>query len=49
MPFTSLLKPIPNHSVSDGKESAHDVRDTDSIPGSVRYPEEGNGNSLQYY
>ena len=31
-----------------GKESACQVGDTDSIPGSGRFPGEGNGNPLQY-
>ena len=34
---------------SGGKESACDVRDPGSIPGSGRSPGEGNGNPLQYY
>ena len=33
---------------SVGKESARNVGDPDSIPGSGRSPEEGNGNPLQY-
>ena len=33
---------------SDGKESAYNARDPDSIPGSERYPGEGNGNPFQY-
>ena len=33
---------------SDGKESACNARDPVSIPGSGRYPEEGNGTPLQY-
>ena len=33
---------------SDGKESAYNVVDPGSIPGSGRYPGEGNGNPLQY-
>ena len=33
---------------SDGKESACNEGDTDSIPGSGRSPGEGNGNPLQY-
>ena len=49
MLFTSLLKPIPNRSVSDSKESAHNLRDPDSMPWSVRSPGEGNGHTLQYY
>ena len=32
---------------SDGKASACNVRDPDSIPGSGRSPGEGNGNPLQ--
>ena len=33
---------------SDGKESAYDTGDWDSIPGSGRFPGEGNGNLVQY-
>ena len=33
---------------SDGKEFACNTGDLDSIPGSERSPEEGNGNPLQY-
>ena len=33
---------------SDGKESACNVGDPGSILGSGRFPEEGNGNPLQY-
>ena len=33
---------------SDGKESSHNVRDLGSIPGSGRFPGEGNGKPLQY-
>ena len=33
---------------SDGKESACNVGDLSLIPGSGRYPGEGNGNPLQY-
>ena len=33
---------------SDGKESACSAGDLGSIPGSRRFPGEGNGNSLQY-
>ena len=33
---------------SDGKESAHNVRDTGSLPGSGGAPGEGNGYPLQY-
>ena len=33
---------------SDGKESAYNVEDPGSIPGSGRSPEVGNGNPLQY-
>ena len=32
----------------DDKESACNVEDLSSIPGSGRYPGEGNGNPLQY-
>jgi len=31
-----------------GKESACNAGETNLIPGSVRYPGEGNGNPLQY-
>ena len=33
---------------SDGKASAYNSGDLDSIPGSRRSPGEGNGNLLQY-
>ena len=33
---------------SDGKASAYNAGDSGSIPGSGRYPTEGNGNPLQY-
>ena len=33
---------------SDGKASVYNVGDLDSIPGSGRFPGEGNGNLLQY-
>ena len=33
---------------SDSKESAYNVGDLGSIPGSGRSPGEGNGNPLQY-
>ena len=33
---------------SDGRASAYNAVDPDSIPGSVRSPGEGNGNPLQY-
>jgi len=33
---------------SDGRESACNAGDAASIPGLGRYPEAGNGNSLQY-
>ena len=33
---------------SDGEASAYNVGDLGSIPGSGRYPGEGNGNPLQY-
>ena len=32
-----------------GKESACSAEDPGSVPGSGRFPGEGNGNSLQYY
>ena len=34
--------------VSDDKEPAYNAGDLDLIPGSGRYPREGNGNPLQY-
>ena len=34
---------------SDGKEYGCNAGDPGSIPGSGRFPGEGNGNSLQYY
>ena len=34
---------------SDGKASVYNAGDLGSIPGLGRSPEEGNGNSLQYY
>ena len=34
---------------SEGKGSAYNVGDPDSIPGSGRYPGDGNGNPLQYF
>ena len=36
------------HGSSDGKASAYNAGDPGSIPGSGRYPGEGNGNPLQY-
>ena len=33
---------------SDGKESACNAADVGSIPGSERFPGEGNGNPFQY-
>ena len=33
---------------SDGKASAHNTGDPDSMPGSRKSPGEGNGNPLQY-
>ena len=33
---------------SDGKESACNVRDLGSMPGSGKYPGEGHGNPLQF-
>ena len=40
-------KGLPGSSV--GKESACNAGDQCSVPGSVRSPEEGNGNLLQYF
>ena len=40
-----LLKPT---DLSDSKESACNAGDLGSIPGSGRFPGEGNGNPLQY-
>ena len=34
---------------SDGKASAYNAGDPDSIPGCGRSPGEGNGNPLQYF
>ena len=34
---------------SDGKESACNAKDLGSIPGSGRFPGEGNGNPLQLF
>ena len=34
---------------SDGKASVYNAGDPGSIPGSGRFPGEGNGNPLQYY
>ena len=34
---------------SDGKASVYNEGDLGSIPGSGRFPGEGNGNPLQYY
>ena len=34
---------------SDGKASVYSVEDLSLIPGSGRFPGEGNGNPLQYY
>ena len=35
--------------VSDGKQPAYNAGDLGLIPGSGRYPREGNGNPLQHY
>ena len=43
-----LLRLISFPGGSDGKESACNVGDLGSIPGSRRSPGEGNGNPLQY-
>ena len=52
-PFRYDLNQIPyDYTVprcsSDSKESARNLGDLGSIPGSGRYPGEGNGNPLQY-
>ena len=44
--FSSTQLGLPG--VSDGKESAWNAGDPGSIPGSGRFPGEGNDNSLQY-
>ena len=49
--FLILIKGFPTRdfpSDSDGEESAYNVGDLGSIPGSRRSPGEGNGNPLQY-
>ena len=48
--FTELIKFCPHDFPwwLSGKESACNAGDTDLIPGSGRYPGEGNGNPLQY-
>ena len=38
----------PSQRGSDGKASVYDVRDLGSVLGLGRFPEEGNGNPLQY-
>ena len=48
MPFGKFLYLSGFPSGSGGKESAYNVGDPGLIPGSERYPGEGNGNSLQY-
>ena len=45
-PDLTFKKGFPGGSVS--KESACNAGDLGSIPGSVRFPGEGNGNPLQY-
>ena len=42
----NLLRDFPGG--SDGKASVYNVGDLGSIPGSGRFPGEGNGNPLQY-
>ena len=44
--MTSLVAGLPSGSV--GQESACSAGDPGSIPGSGRFPGEGNGNPLQY-
>ena len=46
--FTFTFTFICTSSGSDGKESACNAGDLDPIPGSGRFPGEGNGNPLQY-
>ena len=46
--FKTLLVFTLNHG-SDGKASVYNAGDLSSIPGSGRFPGEGNGNPLQYY
>ena len=46
--WTSLLKVHRAFSASEGKESACNAGDLGSTPGVGRFPEEGNGNPLQY-
>ena len=46
--FKNFLIPFLFPGGSDCKASAYDVGDLGSIPGSGRYPGEGNGNPLQY-
>ena len=50
MDYQTPIKPLPwgFPGGSDSKESACNAGDWDSIPGSGRSPEEGNGNPLQY-
>ena len=49
MTFDSILKVILGFpGGSEGKASAYNERDPDSIPGWGRSPGEGNGNPLQY-
>ena len=44
---SALLSLVPGG--SDGKASVYNAGDPGSIPGSGRFPGEGNGNPLQYY
>ena len=48
LPFCSLLTCLDFPGGSDVKASAYSAGDLSSIPGSGRFPGEGNGNSLQY-
>ena len=48
MPLVSIRAPLAYSGGSDSKESAYNVGDLGSIPGSERTPGEGNGNPLQY-
>ena len=48
LPFNTLSRGLVFPSDSDGKESACNVGDLGLIPGSGRFPGEGNGTPLQY-
>ena len=48
MIYNSIICCIGLPGSSDGKVSAYNVGDLSLIPGSGRYPGEGNGSPLQY-